>query len=502
MWKKSAAIGFALALAGVIGAEAQLFDDRANETVRERRRPEYDPRGIFLGRFVGRPDFRVGLRYEDNIFARDVNTEEDLIVNVLGAGELKSDWRRHEFAAFYTADYDFYTDNTDESNLDVTIGARGRVDIARNTSVEARVSFTNGFERRVRADAVVGVQAIVDEVRDSFGDDVAGADAAEAQIRAIEDDGVFTNSPINFNVWRTGLTARHTFDQLRLIGNLDAALFVFFDEASNQLFQIQEFADQTLADNGEGGLGSFQSAPGVLEQGFRDRVEYRASGRAEYQFTPTTFGLAEIVYKDNNYRTDDPRLDRSSDGFEVLTGFGFDLTRVLRGEASLKYFNEEFVSGFGDTGRALFIDPVFNPEDDAIDGELEIDNTSSGFGANIDLTWLVSTLTNVTVEADREVTATSLNDASRIVATAAGVTVDHELDRNIILYGELGFFLEEFEGIDREDTRFEYGLGLLYLLNNRYSLEMNLARTEQESSGFAGRDFDVNRVFAGLQVRF
>ncbi len=501
MWKQSAAIGVILALAGVIGAEAQLIDDRANETVRERRRPEYDPQGIFLGRFVGRPDFRVGLRYEDNIFARDGNTNEDLIVNVLGAGELQSDWRRHEVAAFYTADYDYYTDNVDESNLDVTVGIRGRLDIARNTSVEGRFSFTNGFDRRVAADAVIGIQALVDEVRNSFGDDVAGADAAEAVIRDIEQDGVFANSPINFNVWRTGLTARHTFDQLRLIGTFDASLFVYFNEASDQLFDIQEFTDQVLADNGQGGLGSFQSAPGIVDQSFRDRVQYRASGRAEYQFAPSTFGLVEVIYKDNNYDVDDPRLDRSSDGFEVLTGFGFDLTQVLRGEASLKYFDESFVTGFGDTGRALFIDVGFDP-DDPNNANLDIDNTSNGFGANIDLTWLVSTLTNVSLEADRQVTATSLNDASRFVATSANVTVDHELDRNIILYGELGFFLEEFEGIDREDTRFEYGLGLLYLLNNRYSLEMNVARTEQESSGFAGRDFDINRVFAGLQVRF
>jgi hypothetical protein len=91
--------------------------------------------------------------------------------------------------------------------------------------------------------------------------------------------------------------------------------------------------------------------------------------------------------------------------------------------------------------------------------------------------------------------------------TSIGVRVDHELRRNILLFGELTYEQQDFKGLDRKDdiTRFSTGLG--YKLNRRARLEFAYTLRDQSSSvgsnvptSLFGPDFNENIVSATLKL--
>jgi hypothetical protein len=89
-----------------------------------------------------------------------------------------------------------------------------------------------------------------------------------------------------------------------------------------------------------------------------------------------------------------------------------------------------------------------------------------------------------------------------------GVRVDHELRRNIIIFGDVGFGRYEFEGTainpyDREDEYTDLRAGFAYKINPRMHAEFSYHLHNQESSG-ADADptrlsFDQNIISAGLK---
>ncbi len=523
-------LGVASVIALGMSAQAQLYTERDEETVRERPRPEYDPAGVYLRRFVARPDFQFGVRYSDNIFAREEDTQEDLIANVLLTGAVTSDFSRHAVEAYYTVDYDYYTDigadttgdgTEDETNTEYTFGLRSRLDLLRASSVSFDVSYSSRREDRAAAETVIFTGDVVGELLDRLDDidgnvnlttapfdvleeiaaredgdgTVGGQGLDDEEVAVLEEIGaaLFTDEPIEYEVVRGAVIGRHVFDQLRLIAGLDVSNTIYKNAFSSRLEAAQNLVSDTRVADGRDPLIRVRNA-GVVDLSERDRLETRMNLRAEYQFTPGAYALAEVVYKDVDFtfNFDESSLvsvarDRSAAGYELLGGLGFDLTRLLRGEVGVRFVQEEF-------DRDEFIDPDTGARTPLFD-------SASGAGVSADLTWLMSPLTNFIFTANTEIRPTVLEGASSILASNAGVVVDHELARNIILFGEAQYFLEDYQELDREDSRYEYGVGLLYLLDNRYSIEMSAARTEQESTGGAGRSFDVNRISAALRVR-
>jgi hypothetical protein len=104
----------------------ERIDVPRGATVRDRPRPDYDPIGVPLGGFVAFPSITVSSEYNDNIFATDDNTEDDIITRLRPNVDLRSNWSRHLLGLTLGADLGFYADNTDENFQDFNVVGNGR----------------------------------------------------------------------------------------------------------------------------------------------------------------------------------------------------------------------------------------------------------------------------------------------------------------------------------------------------------------------------------------
>src|SRR5262249_40255527 len=94
--------------------------------------------------------------------------------------------------------------------------------------------------------------------------------------------------------------------------------------------------------------------------------------------------------------------------------------------------------------------------------------------------------------------------ASPYVDTRWSVRVDHELLRNVILSGDLGYEKRNFEPpVVREDETEYADAEIKYLMNRRVALRLAYSHERNDSSGTPdpNRDFDVNRILGGVIFR-
>ncbi len=107
------AAGLVATCATVAAPSARAQNDSRTTTVTERARPELDPLGIRAGGFIIFPSATITESFDDNIFADDTDTVDDLITNVVPEIVVRSDWRNHEIKLFGSADIAFHADRSD-----------------------------------------------------------------------------------------------------------------------------------------------------------------------------------------------------------------------------------------------------------------------------------------------------------------------------------------------------------------------------------------------------
>lgn len=153
---------------------------------------------------------------------------------------------------------------------------------------------------------------------------------------------------------------------------------------------------------------------------------------------------------------DDDGFNRDSSGTGIDGGFEFRMTHVLVGEIFAGY-----------TLRS-FDQPTFD------------DANELAFGAG--LKWFPSMLTTVRFDAARTVEDTSITAASSFVSTRGSVGLDHELLRNFILSGRVGFENAEYLGIGRDDDILSGSLSGRYLINNSFHLDAGWQYVDRSST--------------------
>lgn len=208
---------------------------------------------------------------------------------------------------------------------------------------------------------------------------------------------------------------------------------------------------------------------GTLNQDFRDREEYTQFVRLGYDVSPDTNVYVRGTLNQREYDQKPPAvaLNRDSDGYAVVGGADFRLTNLAQGGVYVGYQTQDYD------------DPTL-PEIDGL-----------AFGANVD--WFVTTLTTVRFEAASSIEETIAAGASGYTDNSAGIRVDHELMRNVILGGSASFANQNFEGIARDDDVVRAGLGVDYLLNRNFSLRLGYDYTDRDSS-VTGLDYTRNEV--------
>lgn len=220
-----------------------------------------------------------------------------------------------------------------------------------------------------------------------------------------------------------------------------------------------------------------QNNGSILNNDDRDREKVQGGLRIGYEILPDyeAFVSGRLNSIDYDSATDDNGLNRDSDGYEVQAGIALDLGGKTRGELSAGYMEQ------------TYDDPSL-PDADGVT-----------FGASI--LWNPTQLTSLRFNADRTIEETVQNNSSSYINSTAGIAVEHELLRNLLIGANVSYSLHEYEGIDREDDWLGAGAEMTYLVNPYASLDLNYDYIERDSN-VTGQDYETNRVMAGIGVQF
>ena len=274
---------------------------------------------------------------------------------------------------------------------------------------------------------------------------VFGAIANEPRSAA----GVVVNStePIDFSVAGVDLTAQYQRGRLRS--------------------SLGITADRTNYDD----VGLVTG--GILDQDFRDTDEVNVDGRVDWaiQRDWSIFGRASYIDRETDGPTLEAPLDRDSDGVILQAGTSFELPVLVRGEIAVGYQRFDFDSdAFG---------------------------TVEGVAVDANVQWFVSQLTTLTATVGRDIVDPGLGVSAGAFQTRAGIRADYELRRNLLIRAQADYARVDFEAIDREDDRFDLGLGVVWKINRNIHLDTSYQYTNQ-SSEFQG--FNDNQVVLALRL--
>ncbi|MEQ8283371.1 MAG: outer membrane beta-barrel protein [Parvibaculum sp.] len=263
-------------------AQEDTVDERS-VGVRERARPGYDAVGIRAGGFMIYPDASVTGTYNDNIYATNTGETDDFITTIVAGVSAQSNWSRHALNLNAGLSQYLYADNSDEDRLDWNIGGNGRVDVTRDTSVSAGLSYAQLHEERDAPNAV--------------------GNAAEPTEYAVFRAQAALDHRFNRVTTRLGATyADYDYDTVPLIGG------------------------------------------GVLNQDFRDREEFEQLLRLGYNVSPDTNVYIEGTLNQRKYDQQPPAvpLNRDSDGYSVVGGAEFRLSSLAQGGVFIGYQEQDY----------------------------------------------------------------------------------------------------------------------------------------------------------------
>jgi len=322
---------------------------------------------------------------------------------------------------------------------------------ALNAYARASILRYQDFGTEDSEDLSVGASAQIDMQRNSFI--TLGADWADlVEPRTSPNAAVGALEPTAYETTAARAAVSHELNRLRLSGGYSFKSFDY-DDGRNL-------------------------AGGVVAQQYRDRDEHVVTARADYAVSPATALFVEVSRNVRDYRLARPAvtLVRDSEGTQALVGSNFELGATSRGEIAVGYLSQEY--------------------DDPTLGDID------GFGARAQVEWFPTQLTTVTFTGSRTIEESASPGSAGYTSANVGVKVDHELMRNVILTGNVSQGKDDYQGITREDDRFNAGVGATYLLNRHVGLTVAYSHMDMDSSGVGGQDFKVNKVGATLALQF
>jgi hypothetical protein len=197
-----------------------------------------------------------------------------------------------------------------------------------------------------------------------------------------------------------------------------------------------------------------------VDQDYRDRNVFSLSSRVAYEISPMTSVFVEVGWNKRDFRTS----PLNSDGWRGTGGVSFELSRLIQGEAFVGYMSQNY------------------------DSPTILDVSSYTYGGN--LKWMPTPLTTVTLLGERKIGESSFGGGfSSRIKSDIGVRVDHELLRNLIASGRLGFEWDEFQGTGRNDEYVKAGASLLYLLNPYFSVSGDYRYTDFSTNAPGVNDY-------------
>ena len=400
--------------AGYADAQSDFYSRDKYEAVKDRRQAEFDPDPVRLGAFVVNSDATIGVATTDNVFASNGNTpeeaeESDVIYGGSAGARARTDWTNHEIALRGRISHTEFSDFSDESFTDVTVGASGRLDVSRELNIRADVDHINSV-----------------------------------QSRANYADGGRLDAPIDTNRTSFAVSANYLNDRFQW----------------NNTLRLTEAEFEN---------GLFRDTNTVLEQDFRNNQRTELSSRIAYAISPNIavygLGTASQTEFDKDQTVFDPETNtnvarsRDSDGYTVAVGVDFETNNLVRGDIAVGFFSEdkkdeafEDVDGLSVDGRAQWFPSrlttvTFNAGRSVVDNGL-VDSPSTvqtRFGVEVDHEFSRQVIGTVfgNIAQDEYQEITREDELTRI---GAGVT--YKLNKRVHFTGSLQNVNRDVSGID------------------------------------------------------
>ncbi len=193
---------------------------------------------------------------------------------------------------------------------------------------------------------------------------------------------------------------------------------------------------------------------GVTPESNLNNFSYSGTLRTYYEFLPGYQGYVRGGYNERDYDHGQgngvPTL--SSSGYRIDLGGRINLTGVTYVDGFVGYLDQDYRAA--SYGRIGGVD----------------------FGATVK--WNVTQLTSLGFTTGRTVedinsgvlVGTTTTNSPGFLETTAGVTVDHELLRNLLINGTLSYANDSFENLTRNDNIYGASAGAKYLLNRYFYL--------------------------------
>jgi hypothetical protein len=207
---------------------------------------------------------------------------------------------------------------------------------------------------------------------------------------------------------------------------------------------------------------------GYIFQSDRDETGYEGVVKGTYEFFPDY--QAYLRGSGNTQQFDHAAGNgipiRNSNGYRIDAGMRVDLTGVTYADVYGGWLEQNYsASQFGTIG---------GPD----------------FGASV--VWNFSTLDTLKLTSLRTVTNSNAEIGTGAPGTALspgylgsilGVSLDHELLRNVLLNGIASWETDDWKGIDRTDDIYSFGAGAKYLMNRNLYLGFSWTFQRRDSSG-------------------
>jgi len=214
----------------------------------------------------------------------------------------------------------------------------------------------------------------------------------------------------------------------------------------------------------------------TVDTNVSDYAQIGGGVRVSYDVSPLTSLFAEADFNRRNHRQ---RVDangylRGSKGYSAVAGVRMSNGSKLTGELSGGYRLQK-------------------PDDPAL-----VDVKGVSVDASLD--WQASALTRLSLNANTSLGETTLAGSAGYVSRSAGVALEHQLGRKIVLNAGLTYTRNEFAGTSLVEQTYEATAGLDYLLNRHLSLTADAEHLRFASTN-PGEDYTANTVMLGFKVR-
>jgi hypothetical protein len=248
-----------------------------------------------------------------------------------------------------------------------------------------------------------------------------------------------TAEPVRYDLFRAGIAASQSFNDFTLTANAGSERRNFRDVrlAAGAGTVDQDFRDVRFLTFGGSAQYDLRNGIGLIVSGQYDR--------ARYDFRPGSPGFVPGV-----------SLDRQSSGYTLQGGVTLELSRLVFGTIQAGYMNRNY--------RDLRLRDL------------------NGLSYSADILWNVTQLTSIRLRAARSVEESSSTQIAGNRRNDLRIGVDHELYRNILLNGDVGYGSFRPLGPGVGGREFSVGAGARYLINRRFTLSGGGRYSERTSS--------------------